>query len=113
MPKCSEQAETEGDYIPLSDRLGLPRSLAERINDAFSGAMGRILAVNDIYGTRVMRETVLDETNNLRRFVLGMARQLLDGYTDTSGPDGPGESDKAKAKSLVGPGDDSRAAPRR
>lgn len=93
MPKPS--TEGEAGYIPLSDRLGVPRPLAERINDAFNGAMGRILAVNDIYGTRVMRETVLDETNSLRRFVLGMARQLLNGYTDTSGPDGSGEPDKA------------------
>lgn len=48
----------------------IPRELAEVINNAFVSSMGRILSVNDNYGSLVMREAVLNEVNGLRRFVL-------------------------------------------
>ncbi len=68
-----------GRISQLPDEAGLPRTLAEGINEVFVASIGRTLSVNDSYGSPAMREIVLDEINGLRRYVLGLARRLLDG----------------------------------
>jgi len=39
------------------------------IRQAVGSAMKRMLAVNDMYGSKAMRESVLAEMNNLNRYV--------------------------------------------
>lgn len=56
---------------------GLPLELEESINEVFVASMGRALSVNDSYGSPAMREIILDETNALRRYTLGLVRRLL------------------------------------
>lgn len=40
-----------------------------KFETAIGAAMRRVLDVNDLYGSRVLREVVLDEMNGLVRFV--------------------------------------------
>ena len=44
------------------------------INKTFKTAIAHILTANDIYGSRVMREIVLDELGDLCRFVKKLCR---------------------------------------
>lgn len=46
------------------------------INKTFSTSIAHILSANDIYGSRVMREVVLDELGDLCRFTKKLCRSL-------------------------------------
>lgn len=63
----------------LSDEKGLPIDLAQSINDRFQSSIGKMLSVNDNYGSETMRSVILDEVNDLRRVVLALAGRLLRG----------------------------------
>ena len=70
MAKAREEDRAAGANIP--------REVAERINNASISAIGRMLSVNDNYGSQVMREAVLEEMNGYRRFVLSVVEQVYD-----------------------------------
>lgn len=44
------------------------------VNKTFSTSIARILTVNDMYGNRVLRETILDEVGDLCRFTKKLCR---------------------------------------
>lgn len=68
----------------LPDERGLPIQLAEAVNMAFSSSIGRILSANDLWGSSVMREVILDEINGLRRGVLDFLRKEASGNSNQS-----------------------------
>lgn len=63
----------------LEDERGLPLDLAQIINDGFQSSIGKMLSVNDNYGSETMRSVILDEVNDLRRSTLSLAGRLLRG----------------------------------
>ena len=63
----------------LPDEKGLPLAVAQGINDRFQSSIGKMLSVNDNYGSETMRSVILDEVNDLRRVVLALAGRLLRG----------------------------------
>ena len=60
------------DTTPKSDLLVTDLDL--HINKTFKTAIAHILSTNDIYGSRVMREVVLDELGDLCRFTKKLCR---------------------------------------
>ena len=52
----------------------LATELDLHINKTFSTSIAHILSANDTYGSRVMREVVLDELGDLCRFVKKLCR---------------------------------------
>lgn len=68
----------------LQDERVLPRELEESINGGFNKAIKRIMDTNDSYGSRVMREVILDEVNELRRAVLDLVKRIYRGNSDNS-----------------------------
>lgn len=49
--------------------------MRHEINQAIGATMRRLLVLNDMHGSRTMREGVLDDLNALSRFVNGMFDQ--------------------------------------
>lgn len=45
---------------------------------SIDAAMKRLLAANDSYGTKVMREAILDELNKLRRLIIALSLKSLE-----------------------------------
>lgn len=62
----------------------LPRELEENVNGGFNKSIKRIMDTNDSYGSRVMREVILDEVNGLRRDVLDLLKRIYRGNGDNS-----------------------------
>lgn len=60
-----------------SDYESVPRQLREHVNSVFLASIGKVLSVNDNFGSPTMREAVLDEVNNLRRYTLGVLENLF------------------------------------
>ena len=69
--------ETEVSH--LEDEKGLPIELAQTINEGFQAGIGKMLSVNDNYGSEAMRAVILDEVNDLRRAVLRLVGRLVRG----------------------------------
>lgn len=76
------------NLAPASTPLRISEEELQRLeldlSTVFGSAMKRVLVVNDSYGTKTMREAVLDEFNRINRYFEGRMKALRETCQDTT-----------------------------